>query len=226
MSMLAQDGPGDVRQEFLDAAEGDVRPPRNGEALRSIGGGGLAWRAPGPGQECSRSGSAYLREGKAAGTVVAPGENAALDGIPWARPECVLAGIEVAVVFVQGAAQAPGDGALNRVLPEDISVSLAVTGCALLPFLRLVFCLVDASRGGDPYEAERVHQAAEIKVAALGECERMELARRFAGHVEEIEYVAGEPGTVRAVVRLGGRRSRRGGSLRMARRSDCDEQKQ
>jgi hypothetical protein len=81
-----------------------------------------------------------------AASVIVASENAAGYGIPGARPEALLAGIEVTIVLVQSAGETVGHSALNGILSCDIGKSLAVARGSLFPFLWFIFPLVNSGR--------------------------------------------------------------------------------
>jgi len=82
------------------------------------------------------------------GAIVGASRNATRQRIPGARPKLTFAGIEVTIVFAQGAGQPEGHRALIGILSREVGKSLAVARGALFPLYRLVFPLINS--GGKP----------------------------------------------------------------------------
>jgi len=101
---LLSEGSEKIGEKFLHDAKTDIAAHGDTKADGGVAGGMLAWRKPGPRQECSRRYPADLGDGKLACSIVMARQDAAAQGITRARPETLLPGIEVAIVLVKCAA--------------------------------------------------------------------------------------------------------------------------
>ena len=106
----------------------------------------LTGRLPQPRQEGSGRYPSQLREGNISVSVIMSCKDAACERVSNAWPHSLLAGVEVAIVFMQHAAKAKRHRALDRVLAFDIRKPFAVAGCSLFPFRGFVLPLVDSCR--------------------------------------------------------------------------------
>ena len=131
------------REELLHHTEAHVASHRDTEADGSVPRGACAGRLPGAGQECGGRHPAQLRDGNMPASIIVARQYPTGHRIRRATPKALFARIEVAVVFVERAAQAECDGALDGVLAEDVGETLAVSGHSLFPLFRLVFPLID-----------------------------------------------------------------------------------
>jgi len=125
-----------------------------------------------------------------AASVVVPRENPALQGIFRARPKAAFAGIEIAVVFVEQAAQPERHRALNGILTQDVRVSLTVCGRSLSPLFGLVVPLIDTCGKSHLDVSERIDHRLQIDLRSLPRCEGLELVRLLrSGHIQVVKEV-------------------------------------
>src|SRR5215472_4922247 len=100
-------------------------------------------------------------------SIIVPRKDAAGQRIPDARPQFLLARIEVAVVLVQRAGHTERHRTLNGILTHDVRQPLAVTGRSLLPLFGLILPLIN-SRGETSLDvAQRVYHCLEVEMGSL-----------------------------------------------------------
>ena len=184
------EGASEVGEEFFDDAEAGVAGHGESEADGTVAEGALTLRLPETGEEGCGGNASELGDGDVAAGVIVAGKHAAGKRVFGAAPNALLAGVEVAVVFMQCATEAEGDGALNGVLALDIQEAFAVARSSLAPLWRLVLPLINSSGESRLEKTQRVHHGFEVEVRAFGLGEGAEVAGFVgSGHVEVVEEV-------------------------------------
>jgi len=181
-------GAAKIGKKFLYYAESHIARHGDAEADGAGARGTLTWGKPSPGQECPCRHSAHLGDGKVEASIIVARQNAARERISRARPEAFPAGVEVAVVLMQGTSQPIRHRALDGVLPQDVGKPLSIASRPLLPLGGFVVRLIDSGRKPDLREANGVHHGLEIKAVTFMLGHRPKFLRLLrAGHVEEVK---------------------------------------
>ena len=93
----------DIRKELFGYAEADVAGHGDSEAVGAVSCGVCTGGLPRARQKCSGRHSSNLRDRDVPGAVIMASEDTARECVSGARPKAGLAGVEVAIVFVQNA---------------------------------------------------------------------------------------------------------------------------
>src|SRR5690349_12915612 len=156
-----------VGKKLLHNSESDIAAHRDTETDGRGPRRALARRQPRSREKRASRHSAQLRKRDVAASIVVPREDPALQRIARARPKPAFAGVEIAIVFVEQAAQPERHRALNRILPQDVRVSLPVGRRPLSPLLGVVVPLIDPGGQSRLDKPERIDHRLQVDLRSL-----------------------------------------------------------
>src|SRR6185369_12241812 len=138
----------DIRQEFphqIEAGRGSERDPC---VVADVSDSLIAGGSPNAGNRACTYNACDAGNGKGRPALRIPRREGAEDRVARARPETLLVGRIISIVFVEKEGGAVGEGLADAVVRQIASKALSIRPPTLSPLLGAVLPLADAGAGG------------------------------------------------------------------------------